>query len=263
MLSEAEYQVHASDIDTLGQNYDQQIGDAIPDDMYKGPAIQAAKSFSFPYQKDLKQILDNALYQIAQNAVVHYQSQISTPLPESLAKDLVKDQYRKKYYGGTLASRIVMMRLRLNRVVHQTAQVGIGHLSGLHSNPIPFGAQSNISKRLLQGSAIKVEQDTARKVADLADYPLIRWTLAKNHTHYCECETLASRVDKDVIKYLTEHELDIEPEGLYLKDDLPLPPHPNCRCEWSLVKSDHEAVPSEGRRPVEKFRSLVRKVLNS
>lgn len=262
MLSLAEYQGYVNDITILGQNTDQQIADNIDPEAPKADAIQQAKSVISKYQQDFKRVMDQAMFDIASNTVQHYASQVKTELPEELAMEIVRDQYRRRYYGATLAQRLVLMRLRLNRVATQTAQVGVPHLGGLFSQPIPFGAQTNVSKRLLQGTAIKIEQDAARKIAEKADYPLIRWTLSKHHVQTCQCEALASVVNKNVVNYLNEHNIDADAEGLFFRDELPDPPHPNCQCEFDLVGED-EAVPSAGRRPIARFRRLIRKLLRS
>lgn len=262
MLSLAEYQAYVNDITVLGQDTDQQIGDQI-EGVPKLNAINQTKDIASDYVNQLKSIMDQALLDVASNSLHHYQQQLGQELPEDIIKDVVKDQYRHRYYNATLQQRFILMRLRLNRVATQTGHVGVQHLSGLFSKPFPFGAQTNVSKRLLQGTTIKVEQDVARKVADKTDTPFIRWTLSKYHIHTCQCEDYASRVDKKVTEYISKNQLDIEPEGLYFVDDLPDPPHPNCQCEFNLVGHDEEIVPGRGRRPFHKLRSLIRKLLRS
>lgn len=252
MISEPEYNATVADIKQLGAVYDQLMQDDLPD-LDKNDAIKAAKVLATGYYKDVDDTIQSGLFEVAANAADAYELD---ELPESL----VKAALAERYFGLSYKTRMIANYVRLKRKIDKTAAVGTGHLGGIYTQPFPNGAQVNTDATTFRGYVIKVEQDVAKKAADAHDFPLVKWTLAENHAKTCMCDELASMVNKEVVEYLKENQLDIDPKGLFFVKDLPRPPHPNCRCNFELAGKGGSPRKGVAQRSADRVRNLIRRI---
>lgn len=261
MLGLPEYLAASAEVQQLGKKYDSLIGEALEGVENKAEAIRIAKAFIPRYRREYERVLKQSLYDVAWNAAEHYKNELGLERDSAaLAKRLVVDHFTEKYYGASLQQRLAVREKQLTRTVTQTAQVNIQSLSGLFTEKIPFGAQSFVDRRILQGAAVKIEQNAAREAAKDAEAPLIRWTLSPRHAIACDCEELASAVSDEVVTYLKANSLTLDPKGLYLAANLPNPPHPNCQCEYGIVTAEREHKPTNVQRVLKRVRSIIRRI---
>lgn len=241
MLGLAEYRAAAAQVERLGQQYDQQLAEALRDIKNKQEAIKIARQIVAPYQAEYEGLLRRTLHQIAFNASSKYIDDLGLSTDASeLATALVDKQYTSKYYGYTLDQRLNVVNKRLNRAITQRGNVAVDRIPGVFSSGLP-GSQMHIDRRLLQGTTVKVERDTAFAVAEDADIPLIRWRLSPRHTKACACEEYAKK-------------------GLFKREELPDPPHPNCQCEFELVTATKSTRPGPIKRVLRAVRNLIQQL---
>lgn len=203
-------------------------------------AIRVAQFYSDIYnERDLKNIFNNTFEDIAENAFAYYEDELGLDVNDwtNEAKAVVAKQYNEKYYGATLSERLRVNARRLGRNIVRSAAVGAAYeaVVDVLTKPFPFGAQNSVDKRLLQATAMKIEQDVAKIVAERAGQRLIRWRLSSYHKMPDICDDLASNIDKNVVLYMEDNGIDADPRGVYFIEDLPLLPHPNCMCEFGYV----------------------------
>lgn len=259
MLSYPEYAAAQAQLNALGLSYDKQIAEAIAGVTDKHQAIAITRSLIPPYLQEYEGLLNDHLTRIAFNTLEYYKQELNLSYDSSVLADIVvENQYSSPYYGRTLDERLAISKRRLERIVVQTAQINPQRLAGLFTETVPFGAQINIDKRLFQGTAVKIEQDVAKEVARQADIPLIKWTLSTAHKLTCACEDLATQSPKSTVKYLEEHNLKVSPKGLYLRDEVPLPPHPNCQCEYGMVTGYKQKAPGVVTRSLQRILNIVK-----
>lgn len=263
MLSLAEYRAVSAQIKQLGKEIEEETLKRI-EGLSKQEAIQVAKDLSQEYQKRYINILSNGLREVAANAATYYNDRVEPHLTqaqlEELITKIVKTQLNENYYGATLEQRLKYNYKRLNSNIIKSAAVDTEKLASVYTQKFPFGAHSNIDNRLLQATAVKIEQDLAVEFAEKADYPLIKWTLSGRHAQPDICDDYAAAVDDKVVKYLQDNDIDEDARGLYFKDSLPLPPHPNCGCEYSFVGANKRSKRGPIKRTIQRVRSLIRRI---
>lgn len=241
MLNLAEYIAASAALYELARKSEKKIAARIQDSTTKQQAIKIANEEALSYyDDDYTGLLQNTVNTTAQNSANYYQNQLSIPFNSTDVAAEVLAKQTERYFGLTLAERLIVNRRKLRRQIVQTAQVGKNKLPGVLTQPVPFGAHANTDKRLMLGMMVKAEQDTAKIVAQKTNIRFIRWVTSARHTQTDDCDTRANYVDEDVQNYLAAKSLDIDPTGLYFADELPLPPHPNCQCEYHLVTDDGE-----------------------
>lgn len=270
MLGLAEFRAAGVQLQQLAQTYDQKTAtDIAPLFDDKGNmttpnrqrAVLLTQANLNAYYDEYEQLLYSSALESGDNAASHYAKQLGSTIPESLVPDTVGAQYARKYYGATLAARLVFNRARLLRKANNTAAVGAEHLTGVLTKATPFGAQITLDRRLLLSTMVKVEHDIAKQMAKLDDIPLIRWTLSHMHKQPDVCDDLATHSSKRVVEYLEEREVpDVNPKGLYFLDDLPRPPHPNCQCEYALVAPGRPVGTGTFKRTLARMRALFNKI---
>lgn len=262
MLSLAEYLALSSDLQQLGRQIEDETERRI-EGLNKREAIAVARALAQEYQDGYRRILTQGLEEASRNAAMYYNKQIGSDLDvDDVVDTISKLQWRERFFGLTLPQRLAVNQRRLTRSITQSAQVDVRHLTNVYTETFPFGAHHNIDKRVLLGSIVKVEQDTAKHFAKKEGVPLIRWTLSHRHSMPDVCDDLASAINKDVTEYLNEQGLvSVDPRGLFFADKLPHPPHPNCQCEYMLVtEKGEEAKKGTLRRTLRKVISLLRKI---
>lgn len=268
MLGLAEYITLKRELQRLGREYDDKIADAIRGEP-KQSAIGITQGLAQQYRRRFRLLLDQGLREVGDTAVRHYAKELGSTYTDNEIKALVdvivKQQYMRKYYGATLNARLAVGDKRLQRVVVQTGQIvdkdGFPHkLPGLFTESVPFGAQINVDARLLLGTAVKIEQDVAKEMASKAQMPFIRWVLSGRHSTPDACDWYANNTDDHVVAYLQQHNIDQDTRGLFFAEELPSPPHPNCRCEYELVSSTSVAKTGPVKRAINKLRNLVRRL---
>lgn len=259
MLGLAEYVVISQEILRLGQEAEANVANQLTPGMTKQKAISITKDEMLAYYDNYQTALENGLEEIANNAVGYYSDQAEVDVPEGLANKLVKSAYGEKYYGATLLQRLVVNKKRLERNITRSAQVSQEALTKVITDPIPFGSQYHVDKRVLLATAAKLEQDTAKEFARKEQHPLINWKTSSFHAKPDVCDDLANAVDKTVVSYIKSNKLDIDPRGVYFQDKLPLPPHPNCQCEYGLVREAKSTSKGAVKRTVSTIRNLLRR----
>ncbi len=53
------------------------------------------------------------------------------------------------------------------------------------------------------------------------------------------------------------------PKGLYFVDDLPLPPHPNCQCEYGMVVKGKTQITTKIKRTLRKVQNILNRIKSS
>lgn len=260
MLGLAEYIVLSKELHRLGQQLETEIAARI-EGLGKRDAQKVAKEYVPQYMQRYRTLLRGGLFEIATNAIEYHDSALDTGVDRvALANAIVDRQFQEKYYGASLESRLRLSEIALNRRIIRSAQVGPEHVAGVFTKAFPFGAQISIDKRLMLSTSAKIENDVARVLAEKADIPFIRWTLSHRHKVKDDCDTLAEHVNRDIVMYLEEHNLKLDPKGLYFRDKLPLPPHPNCQCEYVLVSHRGRIQTGPVNRALRAVRKLIKRL---
>lgn len=261
MLGLPEYRSYSAELLRLGQKYDGLIADQLLPTTTKAQAVKIAQDVIPAYSAEYRGLLSKAMSDIAENAVMHHAKLLGLqPDVKKLTARLVANQLNEKYYGYTLTQRLTVRERQIVRQAVQTAQVDPQKIAGLFNQRVPFGAVTSIDRRLLQGTSVKIEQDAAKIMGEAGDIPFLRWTLAGGHKAPCMCEEYATQINKDVVDYLNAHDLKIDPKGLYFREELPPPPHPNCQCEFGFVTSESEKRSSFVHRAVQTVRNILRRL---
>lgn len=266
MLGLAEYTVLAAELKQLGIRAQTDLSELLDPGMSRDKVTKLAVSHAATYYKDYKSLLKSGLNEIGLNALSYYSDQIGSEIgdPEKFVSDIVDRNYRTKYYGNTLSKKLDMNFLRFTRNINRSALWGKEY-QGLHQlfvHSVPYGSQYNIDKRILLAMAVKVEQDVAKAVAKKEDLRLIRWTLSHAHAVPDICDDLSTNVDKGVVNYIEENNLQLNPKGVYFIEELPPPPHPNCRCEYLLVTGKERDRDTKVKRAFNKVKSLLSRLRN-
>lgn len=259
MLGLVEYNVISQEILGLAEAAQNNVASKLDPDMTKQQSIKIAKKEMFSYYDDYQTSLKDGLNDIATNAIEHYAGQTTTDVPKGLAEKVVGQIYEERYFGASLITRLAVNRKRLERTVTQSAQVSQAALSGVLTESVPFGAHYGIDKRVLLASSERAEQLTAQYFASQEEHPFLRWNVSDRHKGPDTCDDLANNIDKLVVAYLKEHNLDIDPKGLYFQDQIPHPPHPNCQCEFGLVSSDKDVSKNIVKRTTGAISKLLRR----
>lgn len=218
--------------------------------------VEVARILFKSFHEDYVELFAIGMREAAETALIHYGKELSIPVDDDLADQIVGDHLYGKYYGLTANQRLAI----LNRSLQRRITIAKGIKSDT-AEPLTnaLSQQEYGYKRMLLGGIVKVEQDAVVEMAGKVDDPFIRWVLSPRHSRACTCEDLASAIDKQVVKYAEEHDLRINPKGLYFKDNLPNPPHPNCQCGYSIV-SGTRVTKNSVRRSVNKIRSILRRI---
>lgn len=247
MLGLAEYRIHTAMLKELAIATDKQIVADITPDTTRRQRIALANKYGDVYHTQYRDLLYTGLNDVAINAVDYYADELAIDIDRQLVANRVVDrQYRTKYYAATLAARLVLHKRRIPR---------------FNEKGVSFQQQALTDQRLFLGTATKVEQDIAKELAAEAGIKLIKWTLSHRHTRTDVCDDYASYVSKRAVKFIDDHSLNINPKGVYLVDELPRPPHPNCQCEYGLMQSSGGATTSGLiRRTRNKIKRLLRAI---
>lgn len=260
MLGLAEYVAMSAELLKVAKGHQADITRKLDPEMAKMEAIKMARIHAGAYQDDFETLLKGSLTEVGENAAVYYEGKTGIELANraSFVKKLVETNWKERYYGATIAQRLLLNRNRLDRVTRQTASWGKDYkgLTQLLVDPVPYGSQFNIDKRLLLAQSVKIEQDTAKA---FADGKLIRWSLSPRHKQECLCDDYARAIDKEVVNFIEQNSLKIDPKGLYTPSSLPRPPHPNCQCEFGIVTGESETR-GPVKRAIDKVRSLIKRI---
>lgn len=255
MFSLPEYRATAADIKTLGQTFDDQMRNALPD-LDQKSAIKLARDMANDYYEEVDTVIQEGLTEVGVNVA----GALDLDTDEQYVEDIVKLSLAQKYFGLTYRARQTVNRVRLMRKITQTAAGGKDKLAGIYTERYPYGAQVNTDIRTFQGYTIKLEQDLVKEAATKQDVPFVQWRLSPKHAKECMCDVLANNIDKEVQEFVIEHNLDLELEGLYFRDKLPRPPHPNCQCDFGLVEAQGAKRLGKVKRTARKIRNLVRRI---
>lgn len=260
MLGLAEYRAASADLLQQAQRTEQDIQAKISNDASASQAKSIAWSEMRKYANYNRQVLDQAMKDVAHNAVQHYANLLGVEADPELEDQLAQKQYTDKYYGLSLNQRLLYNERRLQGRITKSVYVNPKHAGDVLTKSFPFGAHYSVDKRTLLGTLVKVENDAARAMAVKANVPLIRWTMSHQHSQPDECDTLAGNIDKRVVDYLSQNDLDIDPAGVYFVEDLPHPPHPNCQCEYAMVTSQGEEHKGTIQRAFNTVLSVLRRL---
>lgn len=259
MLSLAEYKAQSAELHQLGLRYENEITDAVKNTT-KLQALKATNKILKSYQSDYEKLLERSLLETADNASSYYAAKLGIDLPEKFNEKLVKKQYTQRYFGLTLGVRLAFNFRKLQQKAQKSAAVKPEHLGNLFTSSFPFGAHYNVDRRLLQAQSVKLEQDIAKEIATIDGLQLLRWKLSPYHTGNDICDELAGNIDKSVVNYLERNKLGLDPKGLYFVDKLPNLPHPNCQCEFGMVKSARDIPTSRANRVLSKVQSIIARI---
>lgn len=262
MISLAEFRRLSAELQSLGWAADTSIQKHVTAETSKQQAVAYANKVAEEYDDEYDILLSNGTIQVIQNAADHYNNTLHLGIDTNeILTDVQAVMQTEVFFGSTLNRRVLMNKRRLRRQIAQTAAIDPQKLGGLFTNPVPFGAYTNIGRRLLLGTLVNAEHHTAKAVAKEADIPFLRWTLSHKHQQEDECDDLANAVDKSVVAYLDEKHLDIDPKGLYLIEDTPSAPHPNCQCELRMVTEDGEEEGAQPQTRAQKAFHVVKQLL--
>lgn len=255
MLSLAEYIAAKSELTALVTKIEKDFVAQFPEQ----PSADAAKyaaSLASKYKTDFWALLGKSMGEVAQNAYDHYQKKTGILLDPDIVDKIIEAQFEDEYYGATLAQRLAYNEQLLHRRLSQSAAAK--QLHTVYTGP-QFGSQLATDQRLLLGTLVKVEQDVAREYAGETDHKLIQWALSHKHAKPDACDDLATNIDRRVVEYIQEHDLKIDPKGVYFVDDLPVPPHPNCQCEYGIV-TDRIHKPGVIERTIHNAAKILRRI---
>lgn len=223
----------------------------------KKEKLQLARDLAETYKGQVNHVIGTNIALTAQKSVDHYEKLLDIQHPDAAVADKIIDaQFEDKYYGATLTQRLTFNEQLLRRRITQSGAAGV--LDSVYTGP-KFGSQLATDQRLLLGTVAKIEQDVAKEFATLTEHQLMRWTLSHRHKQPDDCDALANNVDRRVEQYLREKNLDMDPRGLYFVDDLPVPPHPNCQCEYGVV-GDTKVHHSSLDRAVHEVKKILRRL---
>lgn len=226
----------------------------------KDDAIIAAAKMGKAYYKDYNLLLVASMRETAYQSAKHYHKRTTIELEDFEIEGVVRRQLTEKYYGATLIDRLKYNQQLLLRRITTAGQQDVKNIPLVYFSPIGGGAQFSTDRMLLLGTLAKIEQDIAREVASKTEHKLVRWALSHRHKQPDVCDALATTVDKRVVAYINEHNLKMNPKGLFFIDDLPVPPHPNCQCEYGIVRGSEYIKPGTVERSLDRMRKLVRKI---
>lgn len=261
MLGLAEYRALAADLAALGRQVEQNTMDSISPDIPRAAAIKIAREAAEEYVEQYQELLERGMLEVGMNAAQYYSGKTGSSIDlDNLVTEVVSSQWEETYYGATLLGRLRVHKRQLQRRIAQSAMLSTEHLGNVYTKTFPYGSQIATDQRLMLSMLVKVEQDVAKEFAKQSDIPLIRWTLSRLHKIPCDCETLASAVNPAVVEYLKEHNLNIDPKGLYFADNYPQSPHPNCQCEHMLVTSRGEQTRGAAQRTFKRVINLLRRL---
>lgn len=262
MLGLAEYLALSAELRAIQSQYTTELvtkAEGLP----KQDRVKLAKQFADTYFEQYKETLSEGLEDIAENALKYHANQLDLVLPKSLASDLVDELYDEVYYGATLNQRLGVLRKRVLRRAILQANISTDHIQNSVALKDPLEkilpAEEPAQRRVLLGSAAKLEQNAAVAVAEHMDAPFIRWALSHRHKQQDACDDLANNIDKGVVRELERLNSSANPKGLYFKDSVPPPPHPNCQCEYG-VASFGKTTGGYVKRTKSKILSLLRKL---
>lgn len=260
MLGLAEYIVLKGEFLQLGKDIEAQVASKIAG-KDKTDALEQTYSIGRTYIRKRDEMIKSGLLEIARNALNHYGEQVSPDEPlEQFAESIVNAHYKDDYYGANLQQRLAVSNKQLTRRMINTANLDHNLLDQTFTQTYPHGAQVPVDQRIFLGYAAKTENDIAQFVAKKVDIPFIRWTLSHRHKQEDACDDLATAVDKNVVAYIDENQLTIDPKGLYFANQLPRPPHPNCQCEYGLTSTSGTQTRNKVKRTVQKVKSLLRRL---
>lgn len=260
MLSLAEYVAYSKQVEQLGISTESKIADQLKGGVTDTEARALAKGYGADYWAEYTKLFDEAMEEVADNALSHYAEQLGVDVPDGLKDKIIQKQFSDKYYGATLEKRLVYNLTLLQKRIDLAGRIDAKHLTTTYSQYPMFGSQTVTDKRLLLGTMVKIENDAAKEMAGQGDIPFLRWTLSHRHAQTDICDDLASNIDKSVVAWISEKGLKIDPKGLYFAKDLPEPPHPNCQCEFGMVREREELKPGRLERAVDKVKRLLRKI---
>lgn len=260
MLGLAEYVAASAQLSQYGLKAEETMQRALDYNLSKEKMIGLAKSVASDYYAQYQELLHDTMKEVAENAVQHYADQLGMEVPEELVDKVVKQQFKNKYYGSNLDQRLKYNHYVLQKRVDMAGRMDPKHLTTTYSQYPMFGSQTVTDQRVLLGTLSKIENDVAKEMAQRSDTPFIRWTLSHRHSVQDICDELAGNVDTDVSRYLAEKGIKISPKGLYFPNKLPDPPHPNCQCEYGMVRDTREIKPGRLERALRTVRKLLRKI---
>lgn len=267
MLSLAEFRALDAELRTTASKIEEKVRNAIQASQGSDRLAKAEAYYRTEYVAERNRIIYNGLLEAAINAARHHADSLGLDLSnqeiEGFAKEIVDRQYKRQYYGATLAARLKISDKQLGRRIVRTYFTGMEKgekLDTVLTKSVPFGAQIHVDRRILLGQIQKVENDIAKEIADKYKIPFIRWTLSHRHTVQDVCDDLANYVDPQVVAQIETLNLDIDPKGLYFAKDLPQPPHPNCQCEFVLVTREGARTASVVKRAARRVRRLLRRL---
>lgn len=260
MLGLAEYVTASKEVERYGREIESTVKKLVESNTPKDKIVSYAHAAAASYQTQFEELIDDTMREVASNAVKHYAEQLGVEASDDLIESVVRRQYKEKYYGATLTKRLGYNFRLLEKRIDLAGQIDPKHLSTTYSSYPMFGSQTVTDTRLLLGTLAKIENDVAREMAEKTEVPFLRWTLSHKHKQTDICDDLANNVDKAIVTYLQNRNLRVSPKGLYFAKELPQPPHPNCQCEYGMVRATQEFEPGRLERAVNRVRKLLRRL---
>lgn len=264
MLGLAELTVGLRDLHDAAKRSDNKTAAEMPFKNRQEALRVAQLNADIYYENYRYTVLPSTLLDVADNSMEYYSKQLGVDVDDfdESVREIVTRQFTDKYYGKTLDERLDANAKRLARNIIRTAAVGQGfeHLAGILTDRIPFGAQFDLDKRMMLATAVKVEQDVARYMAEKVGAQLVKWNVSPYHKVTDICDDYATYSDKAVVRYIEDNNLDISPKGVYFINQLPHPPHPNCMCEYGIITGRSEPARGIVRRSKDKLAAIINRL---
>lgn len=261
MLGLAEYIAARTDLRRYANWAEDQVTKLMPENPTSDQAAAIGLQVARQYRNVQRATLATAMQDVTRNALEHYQKRTGIVIHDELINDkIMQAQYDDRYYGATLTQRLRYNDQLLARRINKAADLDPKFVSDVWTKSVPHGSQYSTDRMLLLSTVAKIEQDVAREYAARTEHKLVRWSLSHRHRQTDICDDLANGVDRAVVAYLNEHNLQHSPKGLYFVDDLPVPPHPNCQCEYGIIRGSEYIKPGQVDRALDRVRRLLRKL---
>ena len=245
MIAKAEHTAAQIDLQGIAEQQERLLATELIGVTGRQNALKVGFRLLKQYHDQVDTAIVEGLQSVGVRSAVHYNAVLGLDYSEAELRDLVQThlnrQLTEPYHGANLADRLyrgrVMSRARMTKAAH----IGVeeetrkANIARHFVHKYPFGAQVNFDKRILLAQSVLLEHEIAKDLAEKADVKLAVWTLSKKHSVRDACDTLAEAVDKDVEAFMKKNNIDIDAAGVYFMQDVPHPPHPNCRCTLQFV----------------------------
>lgn len=269
MVTRPEYTAARKDLHQLGRAYEDKLASQLSRIPGIAEATSVASKSLASYHDEFEDLLSTALAKTAVASASHYNKALNADLTDAelaeIAQQQIMRQTAEKYYGATLNQRLKASRLMGASRLKKSSNVGASldtrktNLTRIFTKSYPFGSQVSFDERLLLGQVVKLEHDVGLAIAKKSGVDVVKWTLSHKHTKKDICDEYATRIDKKVVAYLKKNKIRVSAKGMYLIDDTPEPPHPNCQCHLQML--DGKTVKGGTvRRTLRRMKELLSKL---